>query len=507
MSIIHLIFFNLSFRRKIILPGEYTSSPINHLFISKMNNMTSKPLCVDLDGTLIATDTLWESVLLLLRHNLLLIFFLPLWLIQGRAYLKHKIAQQITLDVETLPYHENVLTFLQHEKKQGRMLVLATAAHQSIAQAVAAHLKLFDQVIASDAHLNMKGVTKRDALKQRFTTYDYIGDSSADLPILQAAQEGFLVAPSPTLLKQFHCPPDKIFSTTKSTLWDWLKALRPHQWIKNILIFLPLVLSHQLFDLTKLGAALLAFIAFSLTASAGYILNDLLDLSADRVHPSKKYRPFASGRVPIQYGIPLFFGLIMFSFSLSLLWLPFDFTGMLSLYLLITMTYSFYLKQKLIIDVLILAGLYTHRILAGGIAVLVPISSWLLVFSMFMFMSLAFLKRYTELLQLIETKVIKRRSYEMGDIEMVASMGPTNGYLAVLVFALYINSETVSVLYSSSYILWLICPVLLYWISRIWFLAHRQQMLDDPVQFAITDKISWLSVACIIFFMLLANFV
>jgi len=252
-----------------------------------MNNTTSKPLCVDLDGTLIATDTLWESVLLLLRHNLLLIFFLPLWLIRGRAYLKHKIAQQVTLDVETLPYHESVLTFLQHEKKQGRILVLATAAHH-------------------------------DALKKRFTTYDYIGDSSADLPILQAAHEGFLVAPSPTLLKQFHCPPDKIFSTPKSTLWDWLKALRPHQWVKNILIFLPLVLSHQLFDLTKLGTALLAFIAFSLTASAGYILNDLLDLAADRAHHSKKFRPFASGRVPIQYGLPLFLGLILLSFSISL---------------------------------------------------------------------------------------------------------------------------------------------------------------------------------------------
>jgi 4-hydroxybenzoate polyprenyltransferase/phosphoserine phosphatase len=471
------------------------------------SKLSSKPLCVDLDGTLIATDTLWESVLLLLRHHFFVIFRLPRWLKQGKAHLKHQIAQHITLDVANLPYHENVLTFLQHEKKKGRMLVLATAAHQTIAQAVADHLKLFDVVIASDAHINMKGATKRDALKQRFKTYDYIGDSRADLPILLDAHEAFLVAPSRALLKQFTCPPDRIFSPPRCTVWDWLKALRPHQWSKNVLIFLPLFLAHQLFDLSKLGDTLLAFIAFSLTASSGYVLNDLLDLAADRIHPSKKHRPFASGRVPIQYGLFFFVSLVILSFSLSLLCLPLNFTGMLALYLLITITYSLYLKQKLFIDVLVLAGLYTHRILAGGVAVSVTISSWLLAFSLFIFLSLAFLKRYVELLQLTDQKVIKHRSYEVGDIEMIASMGPTNGYLAVLVFALYINHEQVKILYSSPQILWLICPILLYWISRVWFLAHRQQMLDDPVQFALTDKISWIVVASITVLMLLANIV
>ncbi|OAD19178.1 UbiA prenyltransferase family, partial [Candidatus Thiomargarita nelsonii] len=213
-----------------------------------------KPLCVDLDGTLIATDTLWESVLLLIRHNLLMVFLLPLWLIKGKAYFKHQIAQQITLDVTTLPYRENVLAFLQREKDAGRHLVLATAAHHSIAQAVAEHLKLFDHTIATDAHTNMKGITKRDALKQRFGIYDYIGDSPADLPILQAADQAFFVGtPSASLRKQ--CPPDRVFSIPQTSWLTWLKVLRPHQWVKNILIFLPLLLAHEFLNLDKLGDA------------------------------------------------------------------------------------------------------------------------------------------------------------------------------------------------------------------------------------------------------------
>lgn len=468
---------------------------------------TEKPLCVDLDGTLIATDSLWESVLLLLRTNFWPSFLLPFWLLKGRAYFKHQIAQHVTLDVATLPYRDNVLAFLQRQKDNGRILILATAAHQKIAKAVAEHLKLFDEVIASDVHTNMKGATKRDTLKQRFGIYDYIGDSRADLPIWQDAHETFLVASTPALLKQVPVPPERVFSVPKATWLTWLKALRPHQWSKNLLLFLPLVLSHELLIFAKLGHATLAFIAFSLCASSGYILNDLLDLAADRVHPSKKHRPFAAGLIPIRYGFPLFAALVSCSLVISLLWLPLSFTGMLVLYLLLTITYSFYFKQKLIVDVLVLGGLYTHRILAGSVAVTVPSSSWLLAFSMFIFMSLAFLKRYVELLQLTDQKIIKNRDYEVDDIDMIASMGPTSGYIAVLVFALYASSETVRLLYSSPFILWLICPVLLYWITRVWFLAHRRQMLDDPVQFAITDKRSWFVIAIIIFLMLLAKLI
>jgi len=472
------------------------------------NKQTDLPLCVDLDGTLIATDTLWESFLLLLRYKFWLIFLLPFWLTRGKAYLKEQIAQQVTLDVTSLPYHEEVLTFLQQEKQQGRRLILATAAHQQIAQAVAKHLNLFSQVFATDVTCNLKGSTKRDVLVQHFGEkgFDYMGDSKADLPIFQAADQSFLVAPTGTLPKMSP-PPARTFTPPSSTWFTWLKAIRPHQWVKNSLLFVPLILSHQLLDSSSLIDAGLAFLAFSFAASAGYLLNDLLDLAADRQHPTKKRRPLAAGLLSIPQGLMLFVLLLITSLTISSMALSASFTGMVLLYLLLTISYSFYFKRKLVIDVVLLASLYTHRILAGGIAVTVPITSWLLAFSMFIFISLAFLKRYTELLQLSEQERIKHRSYQVGDLEMVASFGASNGYLAVLVFALYINSEAVTQLYHSPFLLWLVCPLLLYWITRIWFLAHRQKMLDDPVEFALTDHISWLVLLCIMGLMLLAKFI
>ncbi len=466
-----------------------------------------KPLCVDLDGTLIATDTLWESMLLLLKQRFFLVFLLPLWLLKGKAYLKDQIAQCVTLDVTHLPYREKVLAFLRQEKDKGRLLVLATATHHSIAKAVASHLKLFDEVIASDVQINMKGTIKRDALKQRFEVFDYIGDSKADLPILQAAQDAFLIVPCPSpLLQHIQCPPERRFSVPKRTVWIWFKALRSYQWVKNLLIFLPLVLSHQLSDVVLFKNAVLAFIAFSLMASSGYVLNDLLDLTADRAHPSKKYRPFAAGQIPIQYGLVLFIVLVSLSLFISLWQLSLIFTIFVVLYLLFTISYSFYFKHKLVTDVIILAGLYTLRILAGGFAVDVPISSWLLAFSMFIFTSLAFLKRYLELLQPFDATVVKNRDYEVADVPIIGSAGLISGYLAVLVFALYIDSETVTKLYRTPFYLWIICPILLYWITRIWFLARRQKVLDDPVQFALTDNRTWLVMIGTVLLILLAKF-
>lgn len=473
-----------------------------------MNSLNKSPLCVDLDGTLIATDSLWESALILLRTQPLAAFLLPLWLLRGKAYLKQQIAQRVTLPVETLPYRQVVLDFLRQEQQHGRKLVLATAANYSIASAVAKHLSLFDEVLASDADTNLLGNTKRDKLVERFGVfgYDYLGDSTSDLPVLRVAHQGFLVAPSAALRRQFECPPERIFSVAKPPLRIWLKVLRPHQWVKNVLVFLPLLLAHQLFNWGKIEEALIAFIGFSLAASAGYVLNDLLDLTADRIHPTKKRRPFAAGQVPIQSGPPLFIGLVILSISLSLAFLPLAFTGMLVLYLVLTITYSFYLKRKVILDVLVLAGLYTHRILAGGVAVQIDVSSWLLAFSMFIFMSLAFLKRYVELLQLTETKEVKNRNYSTDDMDIIASVGPTSGYLAVLVLSLYIDSEKTGALYGAPIFLWLMCPLLLYWVTRVWFLARRGQMADDPVQFALTDTISWAMVASILVLLALATF-
>lgn len=464
------------------------------------------PLCVDLDGTLVATDTLWETFLLLLRTNPLWLLLLPVWLLKGKAYLKHQIAQRVTLNVAILPYRANVVEFLQQEQAKGHRLVLATAANEKIALAVAQHLRIFEEVIASDANTNLKGITKREVLQQHFGEYDYMGDSSADLPIFQAARHHFLVSPSRSLLKRAPCPPERLFPAPKVNWWLWLKTLRPHQWVKNVLILVPLVLSHQFVDMSKLTAVTIAFLAFCLAASSGYILNDLLDLAADRIHPTKRNRPFAAGLLPIEYGLPLFATLVVLSVLLS--WkLPFLFIVILGSYLLFTISYSFYFKSKMVLDIVVLAGLYTIRIVAGSVAVDLKLSFWLLAFSMFIFSSLAFLKRYVELLQLTDRKTIKHRNYMVDDIEMIASVGPTSGYLAVLVFSLYINTPDVRKLYEAPFILWLISPFLLYWITRIWFLAHRRQMLDDPVQFALTDPASWLTVAGIIGIMVLAKLV
>ena len=451
--------------------------------------MNNKPLCVDLDGTLIATDSLWESILLLFRTWQ--IFLVPFWLMRGRYYLKYKVAQHVSLNVTTLPYYENVLTFLKEEKQKGRVLVLATAAHESIAQAVAKHLNLFDVVMASDLDTNLKGVNKRDALIKRFGVFDYIGDSSADIPIFEAANKSYLVG--------------KDFAIPKKSWTIWLKALRPHQWSKNVLIFLPLFFANQFTDFSKLVDVLLAFAAFSLAASAGYVLNDLLDLAADRIHKTKKYRPFASGLIPIPSALVLFGILIVSSLFISLWWLSLTFTMMLIIYLLLTISYSVYLKRKRVIDIFILASFYTHRILAGGVVIMVPISSWLLGFSMFIFLSMAFLKRYIELYNLSDRKKIKHRDYDVCDIEMMSNMGANSGYLAVLIFALYINNDKINSFYTSPQILWLVCPILLYWITRIWFLANRNRVLDDPVKFVLTDKISWLVILSIIILVMLAK--
>jgi 4-hydroxybenzoate polyprenyltransferase len=276
-----------------------------------------------------------------------------------------------------------------------------------------------------------------------------------------------------------------------------VKVLRPHQWAKNALVVLPVLLAPGLPSLHLLLSAVLAAVAFSLCASAGYVFNDLMDVDADRAHATKRRRPFASGDLPVVYGLPLFLALVTASFGLALAALPFGFVLMLAAYFVMTLAYSFSLKSKLMADVVVLAWLYTHRVLAGGIATGVPISAWLLAFSVFMFTSLAFAKRYVELRQATSSGQIKSRGYHTRDLEMVASMGPSTGYMAVLVFCLYVDSDVVARMYRAPTLLWFIAPVLLYWISRIWFLAHRGEMQDDPVRFALTDSRSWVCAAVV----------
>jgi 4-hydroxybenzoate polyprenyltransferase len=362
-----------------------------------------------------------------------------------------------------------------------------------MAELIASHVGLFDEVFSSDGAENLKAGRKRERLTKAFGEggFDYIGDSRADLAIFESAGRGFLVATSNSVAAQAaRFGKVQVLSRRPSILSATLKQLRMHQWAKNALVLLPLVLSPVVPDNETVMRGLLAALAFSLCASAGYVFNDLLDLEADRLHKTKRERPFASGALPVVAGPPLFLALLVLSFALSLWFLSVGFVVMLALYFVGTLTYSLNLKTRLLLDVLVLAGLYTHRILSGGLATGIPISAWLLGFSMFFFLSLAFAKRYVELLQLATGGKIKNRAYYKTDLQMVASMGTAAGYLAALVFSLYVESGAHRGAYREPVLLWLVVPVLLYWVSRVWILTGRGQMQDDPVKFAIKDRIS-----------------
>jgi 4-hydroxybenzoate polyprenyltransferase len=454
-------------------------------------------MCVDLDGTLIATDVLYESILLLMRHRPWDLFKIPFWLLKSRAHLKSELAARVRPDPSVLPYRTELLDFLREQKTAGRVLYLVTASEQHIADAVTDHLGIFDGAIGSDSSTNLKGAVKASRLVERFGTggFDYIGDSLSDLPVWEMSRKLYVVAGGERVLEAARTiqEPARVFPTPGGVVWQILRAMRPHQWIKNILVFLPLILAHHAGQFDKLLLAFLAYVTFSLSASAIYILNDLMDVEADRRHRSKKNRPFASGRLPLAYGPALLAVLLIVAFAISLSSLPLKFALMLLGYVLISCAYSLHLKRRLLIDVFCLSSLYTWRILAGGVAVSVPVTPWLLALSIFLFTSLAFAKRCTELqlLRAGDKTFAEGRSYYTDDIEVIYSVGPASGYLSVLVLSLYINSEQVTRLYAHPFMLWLVCPILLYWITRLWFFVRRGALHDDPILFAIRDRVSW----------------
>ena len=461
------------------------------------------PLCVDLDGTLIKSDLLWESLLALLKQNPLSIFQLPFWLLKGKAHLKHEIARRVTLDVTTLPYQQELVEFLSSERQSGRELALATASHVTFARAVGAHLGLFDdRVFGSDARVNLKGARKVALLVERYGArrFSYAGNSAADLPVWAQANEAIVVNARAGLVSRAQAltTVSQVFSEPVSWLRLLAKALRVHQWAKNVLVFIPVFASHQITDKMLLLQAGLAFLSFSFSASSVYILNDCLDLDSDRRHPRKKNRPFASGRLSIPFGILLALVCLLVGILLAFL-LPPLFLLVLAGYLVLTTGYSLYLKQFVLMDVIVLAQLYTMRLYGGGAATGVVPSHWLLTFSLFLFLSLALVKRFTELrlMSQAEDNTLHGRGYWVTDQEHISSIGSASGLLAVLVLALYISSKEVLLLYSHSELLWLICPVMLYWISRVWMLAYRNRMDDDPVVFTVRDPKSYLIAAII----------
>lgn len=449
-----------------------------------------RPLCVDLDGTLIASDMLWESLFDVARKRPADLLKVPGWLARGRAALKEGLAERSAVDVALLPYRADVLEFLRRERARGRRIVLATAADERLAHEVAEHLGLFDEVVASDGRRNLKGRAKRDALEMRFGVegFDYIGDSPSDREVWSSAADALVVGGR---LAASHLAagrvPAKVFETG-DRIKPLIRALRPHQWAKNVLLFVTPLAGHALDAATWIDATI-AFVCFCLTASAVYILNDLLDLEADRKHARKHRRPFASGAASIPDGLAASGVALVAAAGLATA-LPPEFGGLLLLYLVLTTLYSTVLKRRLMVDVLCLAGLYTLRIVAGGAAVSIVPSHWLMAFSMFFFLSLAFAKRYAELAKSRTTERLPGRGYGREDVELIRSFGSASSYICVLVFALYLNSPDVHSHYTRPEILWLMSPVILYWLSRLWFLACRRQLDEDPVLFALRDPIS-----------------
>jgi 4-hydroxybenzoate polyprenyltransferase/phosphoglycolate phosphatase-like HAD superfamily hydrolase len=450
------------------------------------------PLVVDLDGSLLHTDSLVESLFDVARRQPLQLLRLPVWLAGGRAHLKHQLATRARLDIPSLPLADDLLAHLRALQRAGRPLVLATGADAQIAQAVAKSLGLFDQVLASDGRLNLSGTAKRDRLVAEFGErgFDYVGNSTRDLPVWAAARRALLVRPSPRLAAAAArvAEVERQFGDGRPGWRDYLSAMRPQHWLKNLLLLVPLLAVHQLYDLPKLLAALLGFACFSLAASGVYLLNDLFDLSADRHHPHKKSRALASGRIPLLHGL-LLVPALWLAGALLALTLTLPFLGALAAYVVLMLAYSMRLKHYPIVDTLVLAVGYSLRIYAGSLAVAVAVSPWLLVCSTALFFGLALLKRYAELVTLRPGLGPRGRvrGYGVGDAALIAGLGTAADCIAVVLLALY---PVVAAPEAPHRVVWLLSALLLFWTGHMWLMAHRGRIHDDPVAFALRDPLS-----------------
>ncbi|MBO1041644.1 UbiA family prenyltransferase [Brucella pituitosa] len=455
------------------------------------------PLAVDLDGTLIATDLLWESAFVLLKKNPLFLFLLPIWLLSGKAHLKQQIARRIVMDASLLPYRQEFLEYLRQEHANGRRLVLATAAADPLAQAVASELGIFETVLATTGKNNLSSHAKARALTEHYGLkgFDYAGNDRADIAVFEAARKVVVVAPDRAAARFQKANGGRLFEKSAAGIKSYLKMLRVHQWLKNLLVFVPAILAHTIFFPDVLLASILAFIAFSAAASAIYILNDIIDLPLDRQHTRKRSRPFASGALSIPFGLKVS-ALLLLIAAATCFFLPPIFALVIGLYLVATTAYSLVLKRALLVDVICLAALYTLRLLGGTAATEIPQSFWLTAFAMFFFLSLALVKRYVELQHstVTEKDRIAGRGYRPEDRDIVGQSGVASGFTAVVVLALYINSAAVQELYTYPWLIWPLVPIVLYIIIRVWILAHRKEMDDDPVVFLAND---WRSQAVI----------
>lgn len=452
---------------------------------------------VDLDLTLLRTDLLYECAFRHIAMKPASSAQLLGWLSRGRAHLKRMAADSAELSLENLPFRERVVEYLERRKAQGATIVLATAADGALASRVARRFACIDRVLATGGKGTVKlNAIERDAERRPF---EYVGDARCDLPIWKAAAVATVVRHSDRLLRAARRanPRCEVIDDATVGVRDVLQAIRIHQWVKNLLVFVPLLPIWPVVTPEKLALALMAFVAFCLCASSVYVINDLLDLDADRRHERKRQRPFACGRIPITWAPPMIAVLLGASLLIAAAAGP-RFLLLLATYFSLTLLYSLELKRRALVDVVTLATLYTLRILAGAAAVAVMPSFWLLAFGMFAFYSLALAKRYVEVADLIDgdkVRSLHRRGYRGLDGPYLLAMGAASSMAAVVVFALYLNDPRVQARFAHVQILWLLCPILLYWLSRLWLKAVRKELHDDPVVFALKDRPSRIFVA------------
>ena len=456
--------------------------------------MSGPPIVVDIDGTLLLSDLLIEGFFALVAANPIaaVLSLRTLWR-HGIAAFKAQIASH-PIDLATLPWNTPFVIWLEEQARRGRSIYLASAADRAWVEAIA---KRFDWVsgwFASDGKTNLKGRDKADALREAFgeAGFLYAGNGTADLVVWQEAASVIVVNASARLRRRVRSRWHDATSIAGPgrSLATYARAIRVHQWLKNLLVMVPPLAAHQ-FTLGTAATCLVAFLSFSLCSSSSYVLNDLIDLHRDRAHRSKRLRPFASGVLPIRHGLAMVPLLLVAAFLLALS-IGVGFVGVVSAYYVVTLAYSLYLKRRLMIDVVTLACLYGLRLAAGSVAVSVQPSTWLIAFSIFVFCSLALVKRCIEISGRVASGAgdPKGRAYLLSDLPMLEMLSAASAFTAVLVFALYIDSPAVAALYRSPERLWLLCVLLIYWLGRVHLLAHRGDMHDDPVVFAATDRTS-----------------
>jgi 4-hydroxybenzoate polyprenyltransferase len=478
-----------------LTPEPQPAAPLEERSDAHPDGAREPPLVVDLDDCLVRTDLLVEAMLTLIKRKPLAALCMPLWLLRGRAVLKREVANHVTLEIGLLPWREELCEWLAEEHKRGRRLILASASDEKFAGEVAAHLGLFEKVIGSDGVTNLKAAAKRDRLVQEFGKkgFDYAGNAKCDLPVWSSARAAIVVSPS----RRLHAGAARrttvarVIETPSRTRLPTVGAMRTHHWLKNLLVFVPLLAAQRLNEFDTVANSAVAFGSFCLLASGLYIFNDLFDLNADRRHPRKRYRPIPAGDLPLTHAMAMVPLLMVGAFALASR-LPPEFLAVLAVYGGVTLAYSLRLKQIVLLDVIVLASLYVIRIVAGAAAVDISISRWLLGFSMFAFLSLALLKRYTEIVTMraIAGKTTQVRGYLSTDAGLLTAMGTASGYVAVAILALYADTATAARYYTRHELIWLVCPLFLYWISYLWLMAQRNRMPFDPVVFAVRNRTS-----------------